>query len=134
MSFRLCVEMEISVEQWREQGHFSRLLGREIFCVDSGELDKPVVFVDTGPVLRYMTNPARRNYAKWGDAVGKSIFACHNEDSCRIIKDAYAQLEEGAREVMIIDTERHRVYMRAVRDESGVLAGYYERYDLPVGK
>jgi len=37
--------MEISVEQWRERGHFSRLLGREIFCVDSGELDKPVVFL-----------------------------------------------------------------------------------------
>lgn len=45
LSFRLCGEMEISVEQWRERGHFSRLLGREIFCVDSGELDKPVVFL-----------------------------------------------------------------------------------------
>lgn len=35
--------MNVSIEQWRERGHFSRLLGREIFYVDSGELDKPVV-------------------------------------------------------------------------------------------
>ncbi len=40
--------MEISVEQWRERGHLSRLLGREIFCMDSGELDKPVVFLIHG--------------------------------------------------------------------------------------
>ena len=40
--------MDLSVEQWRERGHFSRLLGREIFCVDSGELDKPVIFLIHG--------------------------------------------------------------------------------------
>jgi pimeloyl-ACP methyl ester carboxylesterase len=40
--------MEISVERWRERGHLSRLLGREIFCVDPGELDKPVVFLIHG--------------------------------------------------------------------------------------
>ncbi|MGB5267804.1 MAG: alpha/beta fold hydrolase, partial [Polyangiales bacterium] len=40
--------MGFSVEQWRERGHFSRLLGREIFCVDSGELDKPAIFLIHG--------------------------------------------------------------------------------------
>lgn len=40
--------MELSVEQWRERGHFSTLRGREIFCVDSGELDKPVIFLIHG--------------------------------------------------------------------------------------
>ena len=38
----------IFIEQWRERGHFSRLLGREIFCVDSGELDRPVIFLVHG--------------------------------------------------------------------------------------
>ena len=40
--------MSFSVEQWRERGHFSRLLGREIFCVDSGELDRPAIFLIHG--------------------------------------------------------------------------------------
>ncbi|KPK66881.1 MAG: alpha/beta hydrolase [Gemmatimonas sp. SG8_38_2] len=40
--------MEISIEQWRERGHFSRLLGREIFCIDSGELDKPAILLIHG--------------------------------------------------------------------------------------
>jgi len=37
--------MKMSVAQWRERGHISRLLGRDIFCVDSGELDKPVILL-----------------------------------------------------------------------------------------
>lgn len=40
--------MELSVEQWRERGHFSTLRGREIVCVDSGELDEPVIFLIHG--------------------------------------------------------------------------------------
>ena len=36
--------MNISVDEWHARGHFSRLLGHEIFCMDSGELDKPVIF------------------------------------------------------------------------------------------
>jgi pimeloyl-ACP methyl ester carboxylesterase len=40
--------MQLSVEQWRERGHFSKLLGYEIFCVDSGELDKPAILLIHG--------------------------------------------------------------------------------------
>jgi pimeloyl-ACP methyl ester carboxylesterase len=37
--------MTISVDQWHERGRCSQLLGREIFCVDTGELDKPVILL-----------------------------------------------------------------------------------------
>lgn len=37
--------MQVTIEQWRERGHFSKLLGRKIFCVDSGELDKPSILL-----------------------------------------------------------------------------------------
>jgi len=37
--------MTVSIDQWRERGHFSRLLGMEIFCMDSGEVDKPTIFL-----------------------------------------------------------------------------------------
>lgn len=40
--------MTISIAEWRELGHFSNLLGRRIFCVDSGELGKPTVFLIHG--------------------------------------------------------------------------------------
>jgi pimeloyl-ACP methyl ester carboxylesterase len=40
--------MTISVDQWLERGQFLRLLGRSIFCMDSGELDKPVIFLIHG--------------------------------------------------------------------------------------
>ena len=96
--------------------------------------NKPVVFVDTGHIIRYMNKPAKRHYSKWGDMIGKSIFQCHNPDSCKIIKKTYAGLEEGAREILFVDSARHRVFMRAVRDESGALVGYYERYDPSAGK
>lgn len=37
--------MQVTIEQWRERGHFSKLLGHKIFCVDSGELDKPSILL-----------------------------------------------------------------------------------------
>lgn len=40
--------MQLSIEQWRERGHFSSLLGRRIFCVDSGDLAKPTVLLIHG--------------------------------------------------------------------------------------
>jgi len=96
--------------------------------------NKPVVLVDTNHTIVYMNAPAGKSFAKWGDIVGKSIFHCHNEQSSRIIRDVFEKLEMGQDEVLIADNERHRVYMRAVRDRGGRLIGYFERYDPPLGK
>lgn len=35
--------MTLSIDQWRERGHFAELCGHRIFCVDTGELDKPTI-------------------------------------------------------------------------------------------
>jgi len=40
--------MVMSIQQWRERGHFTRLLGREIFFLDSGEQEKPAIFLIHG--------------------------------------------------------------------------------------
>lgn len=96
--------------------------------------NKPVVLVDTSHTIVYLNEPARLAFAKWGDILGKSIFHCHNEHSCQTIRDHFRQLEDGQEEVLIADNERHRVYMRAVRDNSGKLIGYFERYDPPFGQ
>jgi DUF438 domain-containing protein len=102
---------------------------RLIHLLDSW--NKPVVFVDTTHHIRYMNKPAMRHYSKWGDVIGKSIFDCHNQKSREIIEQAYRELIEGATEVLFVNSKKHKVFMRAVKDESGTLIGYYERYEPP---
>ena len=43
-----------------------------------------------------------------------------------------AAAREGLDERLITDNEKHRIYMRAVRDGDGNVIGYYERYEPPV--
>ncbi len=52
----------------------------------------------------------------------------------KIINDVFLQLKKGSEEVLFTDNEKHRVYMRSVRDEEGNLLGYYERYEPPLVK
>lgn len=40
--------MEISTRAWLERGHFSELMGRTLFCVDSGDLDRPAILLIHG--------------------------------------------------------------------------------------
>lgn len=107
--------------------------GKELLEVLLDSWNKPVVLVDSTHTIVYLNEPARQAFAKWGAILGKSIFQCHNERSCLIIREVLAHLEAGQEEVLIADNERHRVYMRAVRDNNGKLIGYFERYDPPVG-
>jgi len=93
--------------------------------------NSPVVFADVEHIIRYMNAPARKAYEKWGDVIGKSVFSCHNENSCRIIQDIFLKLQNGAEEVLYSDNKKHRVYMRGMRDREGHLLGYYERYEAP---
>jgi DUF438 domain-containing protein len=95
-------------------------------------LKDPVVYVDNDHIIRYMNKAAIANYAKWGNVIGKSIFDCHNAHSQEVICEIYAAFEQGEDERIISDNDRHRVYMRAVREKDGQLIGYYERYEPPV--
>ncbi len=93
---------------------------------------KPLIFVDYNHIIRYLNKPAKKKYAKYGDVVGKSLLDCHNENSCRLIKEGFATLQTGAEEVLLSDTPKSRYYIHAVRDEQGNLLGYYDRYDPPI--
>ena len=50
------------------------------------------------------------------------------------MKEIFEEMKNGLEERMITDSEQHRIYMRAVRDENGNLIGYYERYEPSVKK
>lgn len=91
------------------------------------------VFVDRDHVIRYMNHPAAEHHDEGLSLIGRSIFDCHNEDSCRVIREVFEALDAGEDERLITDDEKHRIYMRAVRDPNGRLIGYYERYEPPRG-
>ncbi len=91
----------------------------------------PVLFADTDHVIRYMNKPAIAHYEEGAALLGRSLLECHNADSRRQIIAVLAALQAGEDERLITDNEKHRVFMRAVRDGNGHVLGHYERYEPP---
>ena len=89
-------------------------------------LNEPLVFVDNDHIIRYVNAAARKEYAKYGEIIGKSIFHCHNENSCRLINQYYEKMKGGADEFRLTAEDNTRCYMRSVRSPEGELLGYYE--------
>jgi DUF438 domain-containing protein len=95
-------------------------------------LNDPFTFADTEHVVRYMNPAAIAHYKEGAALLGRSVLDCHNADSQRQIEEITAAFQAGETERLITDNEKHRIYMRAVRDPAGKLLGYYERYEPPV--
>ncbi len=95
---------------------------------------KPFLFADRNHTIQYMNESAIRHYEDGEQLLGRSLLDCHNEESCRIIVETLDAMDAGEDERLITDNEKHRIYMRAVRDESGAVLGYYERYEPPQGR
>jgi PAS domain S-box-containing protein len=95
--------------------------------VDS--IPDPVVIADKGHKIIHV-NRAARDLFEGGDRLsGRSLLECHNEDSKRKLAEVLEALDTGGKEeVQITEKPGQRTFMRAVRDESGNLLGYYERY------
>jgi len=93
----------------------------------------PVLFADTGHVVRYANRAAQQFYPDGDQLIGRSLFDCHNQQSQQQMVDILQQMEAGLDEVLITDNEKRRIYMRAVRSRSGELRGYYERFEPPRG-
>ncbi len=89
----------------------------------------PYVFVDTDHKIRFMNSVAEERHSE--KLLGTSIFDCHNDQSNQTIREIFAEMQGGLEEKLITDDEKHRIYMRAVRNEQGELLGYYERYEPP---
>ena len=94
-------------------------------------LKDPVLFCDTNHMMRYMNKAAAAHYDEGRSLIGRSVMECHNERSREMIVETYAMFESGADERLISDTDKNRIYMRAVRNPEGKLVGYYERYEPP---
>ena len=93
----------------------------------------PVLVADTEHLVVYMNSAAVAHYAGGETLIGTSLLDCHNENSREVMVEVLAALQAGEEERLILDSEEKRIYMRAVRDASGELVGYYERYERPMG-
>jgi nitrogen-specific signal transduction histidine kinase len=94
-------------------------------------LKDPVLFCDTNHIMRYMNKAAVEHYEEGENLLGRSVMDCHNERSRETIVETCALFEAGENERLISDNDKHRVYMRAVRNTEGKVVGYYERYEPP---
>ena len=97
-----------------------------------------VVICDTEHRIVYMNPAAVANYHTYGGEklVGKSIFDCHNEHSVETIRKVvswFAKSETNNRVHTFFNAKQQKdVYMVALRDDDGVLIGYYEKHEYRI--
>ena len=99
----------------------------------------PIVFVDCDHVIRYMNKRARYHYYEergYRDLIGKSLFDCHMEPrSVEMIKAAVEKLKNHGNEIFLkVNQRNERTIITPVRDENGVLVGYFERFEQNLQK
>jgi DUF438 domain-containing protein len=93
----------------------------------------PVVFADLSHSIRFMNRRAKFEYEEmrgYRNLLGSSLLDCHNEQSCRQIREIVARFEKnGGEEFLTVTSRNQRVYMTPVRDDNGSLVGYFERFE-----
>ena len=94
-------------------------------------LIEPVLVGDTDHKVVYMNRAAAGHYTGGRKLMGTSLLDCHNDASQRIMIEVLEAMRAGEDERLISANDKRRIYMRAIRDESGALVGYYERYERP---
>lgn len=97
-----------------------------------------IVFVDTDHIIRYMNREAKHHYYAvrgYSDLIGKSIFECHSEKSKEMLIAAVEKLKNHGNEIYLgVSVYNERKYINPVRDENGVLIGYFERFERNLQK
>ncbi len=94
-----------------------------------------VVICDMEHRIIYMNPSAIKRYEKRGGEklVGRSIFECHNPESCKKIQEVVEWFSRSAENNIVYtfhnEKENKDVYMVALRDDSGRLIGYYEKHE-----
>ncbi len=93
-------------------------------------LKAPFLFADKNHMVRYMNRAAKKYYKGGEKLLNTNLLDCHDTESNRQILDIFnAMCDDGLDEKLITIREKYNIYMRAVRDSSGELLGYYERFE-----
>jgi hypothetical protein len=92
----------------------------------------PIAIVNLDHQIIFLNKSAKEKYAKRGktDLENKSLFKCHQNKTTEKIKSHIEDMENGLNEVFLaVSKENQKVFMVAIRDKSGKLIGYYERFE-----
>lgn len=87
----------------------------------------PILFADTNHIVQYMNKVAIEHFEDGEKLLQSNLLKCHNEESQKIMIEILAEMQNGLEEKLITDNDKHRIFMRAVRDDKGTLLGYFER-------
>lgn len=68
-----------------------------------------LVMADENYIIKFVNEIGAKNYERFGGLaiVGKSLFDCHNENSCEAIKKLYKQFEDKTIRNFIKEVERN---------------------------
>jgi PAS domain-containing protein len=83
----------------------------------------------------YMNPSAVNHFEKRGGAslVGKSIFSCHNDKSCELIRQVVSWFSKSPDNNIVhtfFDEKKNKdIYIVALRDDEKKLIGYYEKHE-----
>ena len=68
----------------------------------------------------------------YGPLIGKSIFDCHDTQAAKErIRSAFEKMKSDGKEIFIkVNSRNQRLYMQPVRDDTGRLIGFFERFEL----
>ena len=91
----------------------------------------PIVVCDMLSTVVYMNPAAVAHYKR--DLTGKSVKSCHPADANEKIERVLAWFRKSCDNNVVYtyhnDKENKDVYMIALRDEDGMLIGYYEKHE-----
>lgn len=87
----------------------------------------PILFADTNHIVKYMNKAAIEHYSEGEKLLQSNLLECYNQESQKIMIEILAEMQNGLEEKLITDNDKHRIFMRAVRDDKGTLLGYFER-------
>ena len=94
-----------------------------------------VVICNLEHEIIYMNPASVKRYEKWGgkELIGKSLLNCHNQESVdkiyKVIEWFKADIKNNVVHTFYNEKQAKDVYMYALRDENGKLAGYYEKHE-----
>lgn len=107
------------------------MISESLMAAILDSLKDPILVADTEHVTRYMNKAAVAHYDEGTSLIGRSLLDCHNPRSQQMMIEILAEMHDGLDERLITDNEKHRIFMRVVRDRDGQVLGYYERYEPP---
>ena len=93
-------------------------------------LPDPILVANTHHKIIYLNKAAQSHYENGQELLHQNLLDCHNPTSRKIMKKVLSTMqEEGLNETIISENDHTKTLMCAIRDNHGMLLGYYERYE-----